>query len=94
MQMSASTVISVSSQAVDNMVRSCATDTSTAALQQFLQSNGGNAFYYNRDFACTGADVVWQPSAAAINRALYCGYRQACTAALCPCVAPSMVPPQ
>lgn len=67
----------VNATAVDNMVRSCATDTSTAALQQFLQSNGGNAFYYNRDFACTGADVVWQPSAAAINRALYCGYRQA-----------------
>ena len=75
-------IFSLFLQAVDNLVRSCAADTSTAALQQFLQSNGNGA-YYNRNFACTGTDIEWQPHAAAIDRTLYCGYRQVCISSPC-----------
>ena len=58
------------------MVPTCAGDTSTADLQQFLTSHGDGAFYFDREFACTASDLLWQADDASIAETLYCGYRQ------------------
>lgn len=66
----------VNATAMYNMVSSCQNDSSTASLNTFVNANSGGSQFFSRPFNCTTAQPVWNPTAAEIERSLFCGFKQ------------------
>lgn len=62
-------------QSIFNILNgSCATDTSTALLNQATSGLGDS--FFRSSFNCTQETPVWSASTDDVDRALFCGYKQ------------------